>query len=110
MIEYLKDKKNHPMYGKSYTPETLALINKPGKLNSMYGKKHKEETKRRISKSMSKYSLGVGIFDLNENLLFKFFTYIELGKYLNISKVTVAKYINKSLIYKNIYRFKSIEG
>lgn len=98
------------MLGKTHTGETLALISKPDNLNPMFGKKHKEETKSKISKSRSKYPLGVGIFDLKDNLLFKFSNITELGKYLNIFKVTVAKYLNKSLIYKNIYRFKPIEG
>ena len=110
MIENLKNKKNHPMFGKSHTVEALALISKPGNLNPMFGKKHKEETKSKISKSMSKYPLGVGIYDLKDNLLFKFSNNTVLEKYLNIFKVTVAKYLNKSLIYKNIYRFKPIEG
>lgn len=110
MKENLKNKENHPMYGKTHTAEALALISKPGKLNPMFGKNHKEETKSKMSKSKNKYPLGVGIYDLQDNLLFKFSNNTELGKYLNISKVTVAKYLNKSLIYKDVYRFKPIEG
>ena len=40
MIEYNKNQKNHPMFGKTHTNESLALLSKPGKLNPMFGKKH----------------------------------------------------------------------
>lgn len=50
MKERLKDKTNHPMYGKTHSKETLKLISKPGKLNPMFDKKHSEETKQIISK------------------------------------------------------------
>lgn len=109
MKEFYRDKKNHPMFGKNHTLEARALISKPGELNPMFGKKHSEKTKSLISKRMSKYPLGVGIFDLNDNLIFRFNNNTELAKHLNVSKVTVAKYLNKGLIYKNIYRFKIIQ-
>lgn len=32
----------------------------------------------------------------------------ELVKHLGISKVTVSKYLNKKLVYINLYRFKAI--
>lgn len=58
---------------------------------------------------MSKYSSGIGIFDLNDNLISKFSNNTELAKHLNISRVTVAKYLNKGLVYKNTYHFKIIQ-
>lgn len=87
MIEFLKDKENHPMFGK----------------------KHSEETKSKIIKNLSKYPLGVGIYDLNNNLLLNYSNNTELAKHLGVSKVTVSKYLNKGLIYKDFYRFKAIE-
>jgi len=45
MVDYYKDKNNHPMFGKTHTLEALALISKPGELNPMFGKKHSEATK-----------------------------------------------------------------
>lgn len=50
MVEYYKDKNNHPMFGKTHTKEALALISKPGKLNPMYGIKHSEVAKASMSK------------------------------------------------------------
>jgi group I intron endonuclease len=106
MLDRFKDKSNHPMYGKKHTEESLKLISKPGELNPMYGKLHSEETKGKISCRMSKHPYGVGIYDLNDNLIAKFKNNVELSKYLNISRVTVGKYLNSGIIYKNLYRFK----
>ncbi len=87
------------MFGKNHTKEALALISKSGELNPMFDKKHSEETKTLISKKMSKYSSGVGLYDLDDNLILKFNNNVELAKHLNISRVTVGKYLNKGLIY-----------
>lgn len=105
-----KDKSNHPMYGKSHKKESLDLISKPGILNPMYGKKHTDKSKSLISKSKNKHKLGVGIFDINSNLIAKFDNNVELAKHLNISKVTVGKYMNKGKIYDDKYIFKPIES
>nr|YP_009327810.1 hypothetical protein [Epichloe typhina]APB96768.1 hypothetical protein [Epichloe typhina] len=110
MKEYYKDKNSHPMYGKNHTKEALSLISKPGGLNPMYGKTHSDETRSIMAKKRNKYLKGVGIFDLNNNLIKKFDNNVELAKYLKISKVTVGKYMNNNLIYNNIYIFKPIEN
>nr|ABU24261.1 GIY-YIG endonuclease [Akanthomyces lecanii] len=109
MIERFKDKTNHPMFGKTHSEEVLKLISKPGSLNPMFGKTHSKQTKKLMSIKKNKYINGVGIFDLNGNLIKKFNNNIELGDYLNISKVTVGKYLNNHLIYKNTYMFKPIQ-
>ena len=96
------------MLGKTHTEEVLALISKPGKLNPMFGKKHNEETKAIMSGKKNKYPLGVGIFDLDGNLISRFENNVELAKHLNISKVTVGKYLNSQLVYQNTYYFKPI--
>ena len=36
MIEFYKDKSNHPMFGKTHNKEALALISKPGELNPIF--------------------------------------------------------------------------
>lgn len=69
----------------------------------MFNKKHSEKTKTMFSKSLCKYSLGVDIYDLNDNLSLKFKNNTELSKDLNISKVTAGKDLNNDLIYKDIY-------
>ena len=58
-----------------------------------------------MAKKRNKYLNGVGTFDLEDNLIKKFDNNVELANYLNISKVTVGKYLNNELIYKNIYIF-----
>ena len=59
MVDYYKDKNNHPMFGKTHTEEALALISKPGELNPMFGRKHSEATRASMSKKKNKYPLGV---------------------------------------------------
>lgn len=59
---------------------------------------------------MSKYLLGVGIYDLNDNLISKFNNNVQLAKHFYISKVTVGKYLNNGLVYKGILRFKVIQA
>ncbi len=76
--------------------------------------KHSDDPLRRlrykkfIYLKMNKYPKGVGIFGLNENLIKKFHNNIEIANYLSISKVTVGKYLNNDLIYKDMYKFKPI--
>jgi len=70
-------------------------------------KNHSEATKAILSERKNKYPLGVGIYDLDNNLIAKFKNNVELANHLNISKVTVGKYLNSNLIYKNYY-FKPI--
>lgn len=94
------------MFGKTHTKQARELISKPGELNPMYGKKHSESTKAKISIKSNKYPLGVGIYDLNGNLINKFNNNVELAKSLNISKTTVGRYLNSGKIFNKIYRFK----
>lgn len=109
MIEYYKDKNNHPMFGKTHTKEALCLISKPGELNPMYGKKHRESSKAIMSDKKNKYPYGVGIYDLSNNLICKFSNNVELAKHLNISKTTVGRYLNSGLVYNKTFHFKPIE-
>ena len=73
------------------------------------GKTLSEYTNSLISDKLSKYPLGVGIYDLNDNLVSKFNNNVELAKHLNISKVTVGKYLNQGLVYNKSFRFKPIQ-
>lgn len=73
----------------------------------MFGKKHSDEAKVIMSKKRNKHPFGVGIYDLNDNLISKFNNNTEIAKYLNISKVTVSKYLNLGLVYKNTYRLNN---
>ena len=109
MVDYYKDKSNHPMFGKTHTEEALALISKPGELNPMFGKKHSEAAKASMSQKKNKYPLGVGIYDLDDNLIFKFNNNVELAKHLGISKATVGRYLNSNLVYNKTYQFKPIQ-
>jgi len=45
----------------------------------MYGKTHHDKTKNLIAKKRNKYLNGVGIFDLNNDLIKKFENNVELA-------------------------------
>lgn len=107
MTNRLANKENHPFYGHTHTKESLNLISKPGKLNPMYGRVHSDKTKRLMSDRKNKYPKGVGLYDITNNLILVFRNNVELGNYLNISKSTVGRFINK--VYKNTYKFKPIK-
>ena len=53
-----------------------------------------------------KYPNGVGIYDLDNNLIKSFDYASDLAIYLNVSKVTVSKYISKGLVFKDKYYIK----
>ena len=106
MSKRFEEKRNHPFFGKSHSKESLLLISKPGKLNPMFGKVHSALSKKRISDKLSKHPYGVGIYDLNDNLISRFKNNSELAKSLNISRVTVARYLNSGVVYNKVYRFK----
>lgn len=106
MIDRFKIKENHPMYGKTHTDETKNLIKKLGKNNPMYGKKHTEATKLLMSQNKKKYPFGVGIYDLNFNLIKRFNQNVELARHLNVSKVTVGKYIKTGKVFNDLYYIK----
>jgi hypothetical protein len=44
-------------------------MSKPGVLNPMFGKTHSEETKKLMRGKKVKYPNGVGIYDLDGNLI-----------------------------------------
>jgi group I intron endonuclease len=87
MFKRFENKENHPMYGKTHIKSTKVIM----------------------SEKKNKYSLGVGIYDLDNNLINKFKNNVELANSLNISKVTVGKYLNNNLVYDKKYRFKPIQ-
>lgn len=106
MVKRFENKINHPMFGKTHTEEAKNFIRKLGAKNPMFGKKHTERTKLLISKKMKKYPFGVGLYDLNNNLIKKYENNTAMAKSLNISKTTVGKYIKLGKVFNNLYYFK----
>lgn len=106
MIKRLENKVNHPFWGKHHDNETKLLISKPGALNPMYGKTHSNDTRDLMREKKKKYTNGIGLYDLDNNLLKSFDYASDLATYLKISKVTVSKYLNKGLVYKDKYYIK----
>jgi group I intron endonuclease len=106
MVERFKDKTNHPFWGKHHDERSKSLISKPGLLNPMFGKTHLEKTKELIRSKSVKYANGVGIYGLDNNMIKRFDYASDLAIYLNVSKVTVSKYINKGLVFQGKYYLK----
>jgi group I intron endonuclease len=79
----LKNKSNHPMFGKTHTSFALSKKSKPGNLNPMFGKTHSIGTKLKMSLAKSKISIG--LYDLNDNLIGTYINQVELSNYLNLS-------------------------
>jgi hypothetical protein len=84
MIKSHENDDNHPTLGRTRSKEALAFISKRGEFNSTLRKKRCEFTKAIISEKLSKHPLGVGIYDLNNNLISKFRKNAE--RWLNIFK------------------------
>jgi group I intron endonuclease len=92
--------------GKHHNEKSKSLISKPGELNPMFGKIHSEKTRDLMRSKKKKYTDGVGLYDLDNKLIKRFDYASDLAKHLNVSKVTVSKYINHGLVYKDKYYLK----
>ena len=77
------------MFGNTHTAEARKLISKPGKLNPMFGKSHSLLTRKKMSDRKSNHLKGVGIYDLNDNLISKFRNNVELAYHLNLSLIHI---------------------
>nr|YP_009631655.1 hypothetical protein [Armillaria solidipes]QCB16435.1 hypothetical protein [Armillaria solidipes] len=97
----LSNKANHPMYGKKHSQNALRLISKPGKLNPMYNKKHSAISKKKISLSLSKTTIG--LYDINNNLVKTFINQVVLAQELIVTKSTISKYIKSKKLFQNKY-------
>ena len=106
MVERFEDITNHPFWGKNHDERSKSFISKPGSLNPMFGKTHSAKTKDLMRSKKVKYTNGVGIYDLDNNLVKSFDYASDLTIYLNVSKVSVSKYINKGLIFQGKYYLK----
>lgn len=87
----LKDKSNHPMFGKTHSADALQAISRPGKLNPMFSKTHKIESKAKISKANSNRPLG--LYDLENNLIKTFNNQVELATKFKLHRVSIRRYV-----------------
>jgi group I intron endonuclease len=106
MVKRFENKIKHPFLGNHQDGKIKRLISKPGSLNPMFGETHSEKTKDIMGTKKVKYPNGVGLYGLYNNLIKNFSYAPDLAKYLDVSKVTVCKYINKGLVYKEKYYLK----
>ena len=101
----LKDKSNHPMFGKTHTSFALSKISKPGTSNPMFGKTHSIDTKLKMSIAKSKSPIG--LYDINNNLIKPFINQVELANYLSVNKSTIGRYLKSGKLYLNKYYIKN---
>jgi group I intron endonuclease len=92
-IQKIKDRfsdpNNHPMFGKTHTPETRKLISKPGELNPMFGKTHSVYTRSLISNILSKSHY---LYDKNNNYVLGFKNGPMLAAFLGTDKSQISRY------------------
>jgi len=103
MVKRFENKINQK---KHHHEKSKSLISKPVKSNPMFGKTHSEKTRDFIRSKKKKCTNGVGVYHLHNKLIKRFDYASDLGKHLNVSKVTVSKYINDGLLYKDKYYLK----
>ena len=104
----LKNKSNHPMFGKTHSNFALFKISKPGNLNPMYGKTHSIDSKLKMSLAKSKKIIG--LYDIDNNLINTYINQVELAKFLNINKSTVSRYLKSGKLFLNKYYIKHINN
>ena len=103
----LKDKKNHPMFGKTHDKSTIALISKSGKLNPMFGKSHSLSTREKMS--LRKGIKPVGLYDINNNLIEVYLNKVLLANKLGVTKSTVNKYIKSGKLFQEKFFIKFVK-
>ena len=67
----------------------------------MYNKSHSEKTIYLISSKLSKVSLG--LYSLENIKLKEFKNQVEAGKYLNVYKGTIGRYVKSGKIFDRKY-------
>jgi uncharacterized membrane protein len=58
--------------------------------------------------SLAKSKINLGLFDTDNNLIKTFINQIELAKYLNLSKVTISRYLKSGKLLLNKYFIRKI--
>lgn len=97
---------NHPMFGKSHTPYSRALISAAvtGVNNPMFGKTQSVETRALISNALANH---VNLCTRNGAVLLEFAGGdTALAFYLGINKTTVGRYRAKDKLYGGMYYFR----
>lgn len=105
----------NPMFGKTHTPESIALLTRSGESHPFFGKKHTEESKVKnrlsnIGKTRSietKIKIGLAstksvfVYSLEEfNLHISFNSCKDAAEYFNCTQRSISKYLDKDIVYK----------
>lgn len=84
---------NQPMYGKTHTSETKALLSKThrGENNPMYNKTHKEETI--VKMSIAKGGNIIYVYDSEGLLINTFISTRKAAVYFKVNHKTIIKFL-----------------
>jgi group I intron endonuclease len=105
---------NHPMFGRSHTEETKALM-KANHSRGMLGRIHSPRTKALMSKTrtgINHPNFGkfktIFVYSLdpvsNEKTLHKiFYNPLEAAQYFNCTRRTISRYLDKNALYKKLW-------
>jgi group I intron endonuclease len=94
---------NNPLYGKSHNANTKELMRQKA-----LARKHSLETKLKIS---TRHGNPLNIFEKSSagfDLIGSFVSARRAAKFLNMSASTIIRYMNSGEIYKNRYKFASL--
>lgn len=100
MIARFDDPTNHPMLGKSHTPEARLLISKPGALNPMYGKHHTDATRAILSAQKAR---AVYIYDLEDKFIQAFASAKLAAEHFGVWKGTIGRYVRSGKVFQDKY-------
>lgn len=96
--------------GRRHSDESKSLIARPGSKNSMFGKTHSAEAKQKMAAKRNARSSpnGVGVFDLNDRLVGKFASNVEVANHFQSSKPTISRYVRQGKVFKDNYIIKKL--
>lgn len=118
--------KNHPMYGKTHSAESLALMSEAlsGENNPMFGKSHSAETLAKMSSAhkgkthsaitKTKMSAAKGtiiyVYNAHGILVNSFCSGKEAAKYFECSYMTIYRYTDKNKLFRDQWILSSSEN
>ena len=123
---------NHPMYGKTHTPDTRAKISdsisgannhmygRTGALNPLYGKVPASAFQSGANNPMygrtgplnTMYgkvpanAITIDVYDLDNVLVHSFPSQVAAAKWLNIPRTTFQKFLSSGKVWNNQYKFR----
>jgi group I intron endonuclease len=100
---------NHPMYGKTHTPESRAKMSDSQKLVDRSGANHPMYGKVPASAFQSGHvpanAMTINVYDIDNVLVHSFPSQVAAAEWLGVNQSTVSRYIKSGKVWNNLYRF-----